>query len=72
MKFKDTVNYLPNAYEEVEVLLSDGSIHKDMIVRERDGQKIIDDTDETPFDDTEPLVWRNYTDDIILGWRYIK
>lgn len=47
---------LPNAYEEVEVLLTDGRIRKEMIVRGKYGN----------------LEWRDYADKYIKAWREIK
>lgn len=47
---------LPNAYEEVEILLTDGRIRKDMIIRGRYGN----------------LEWRNYTNSSIKAWREIS
>lgn len=47
---------LPNAYEEVEILMIDGSVHKDMIVRGKYGN----------------LEWRNYTDRSVKAWREIN
>lgn len=44
---------LPNAYEEVEILMMDGSVHKDMIVRGKYGN----------------LEWRNWTERSIKAWR---
>lgn len=44
---------LPNAYEEVKVLLDDGNISKDMIVREKYGN----------------LEWRDHADRFIKAWR---
>lgn len=47
---------LPNAYEEVEVLLTDGRIRKEMIVRGKYGN----------------LEWRDYADKYIKAWREIQ
>lgn len=47
---------LPSAYEEIEILMVDGSIHNDMIVRGKYGN----------------LEWRNYEDRSIKAWRYTK
>lgn len=47
---------LPNAYEEVEVLLTDGRIRKEMIVRGKYGN----------------LEWRDYADKHIKAWREIQ
>ena len=47
---------LPNAYEEVEILMMDGSVHKDMIVRGKYGN----------------LEWRNWTERSIKAWREIS
>ena len=44
---------LPNAYEEVKVLLDDGNISKDMIVRGKYGN----------------LEWRDHADRFVKGWR---
>lgn len=44
---------LPNAYEEVKVLLDDGIITKDMIVRGKYGN----------------LEWRDHTDKSVKAWR---
>lgn len=44
---------LPNAYEEVEILMVDGSIHRDMIVRGKYGN----------------LEWRNYEDRSVKAWK---
>ena len=44
---------LPNAYEEVEVLLDDGNITKDMIVRWKYGN----------------LEWRDHADRFVKAWR---
>ena len=44
---------LPNAYEEVELLMIDGSIRKDMIIRGKYGN----------------LEWRNYEDRNVRAWR---
>lgn len=44
---------LPNAYEEVEILMKNGEIHVDMIVRGKYGN----------------LEWRNYVDSEIKAWR---
>lgn len=49
--FKD--DELPNAYEEVELLMIDGSIHKDMIIRGKYGN----------------LEWRNWEDKSVKAWR---
>lgn len=47
---------LPSAYEEVEIIMIDGNIHKDMIVRGKYGN----------------LEWRNFDDRSIKAWRYIN
>lgn len=47
---------LPSAYEEVEIIMVDGNIHKDMIVRGKYGN----------------LEWRNFDDRSIKAWRYIN
>lgn len=47
---------LPSAYEEVEILMVDGNIHKDMIVRGKYGN----------------LEWRNFEDRSVKAWRYIE
>lgn len=47
---------LPNAYEEVEILMMNGSVHKDMIVRGK----------------YENLEWRNWDDRSIKAWREIS
>lgn len=47
---------LPNAYEEVEILMMDGSVHKDMIVRGRYGN----------------LEWRNWAGRSVKAWREIS
>ena len=47
---------LPNAYEEVEILMMDGSVHNDMIVRGKYGN----------------LEWRNYVDRSVKAWREIS
>lgn len=44
---------LPNVYEEVEVLIDDGHIRKDMIVRGKYGN----------------LEWRDHADMFIKAWR---
>lgn len=44
---------LPNAYEEVKVLLDDGNISKDMIVRGKYGN----------------LEWRDHADRFVKAWR---
>lgn len=44
---------LPNAYEEVKVLLDDGNITKDMIVRGKYGN----------------LEWRDHADRFVKAWR---
>lgn len=46
---------LPNAYEEVELLMDDGSIHRDMIIRGKYGN----------------LEWRNWEDKSVKAWREI-
>lgn len=47
---------LPSAYEEVEIIMVNGNIHKDMIVRGKYGN----------------LEWRNFDDRSIKAWRYIN
>lgn len=47
---------LPNAYEEVELLMFDGSIHRDMIVRGKYGN----------------LEWRNWEDKSVKAWRELR
>lgn len=47
---------LPSAYEEVEILMFNGDIHRDMIIRGKYGN----------------LEWRNYVDRSVKAWRYIK
>lgn len=47
---------LPNAYEEVEILMMNGDIHKDMIVRGKYGN----------------LQWRNWDDRSVKAWREIS
>ena len=47
---------LPNAYEEVEILMIDGSVHNDMIVRGKYGN----------------LEWRNWADRSVKAWREIS
>ena len=44
---------LPNAYEEVKVLLDDGNITKDMVVRRKYGN----------------LAWRDHADRFVQAWR---
>lgn len=46
---------LPNAYEEVEILMDNGEIHKDMIIRGKYGN----------------LEWRNWEDRKVKAWREI-
>lgn len=46
---------LPNAYEEVEVLLVDGDVRKDMIVQGENGN----------------LEWKNCVDKSIKAWRRV-
>lgn len=47
---------LPSAYEEVEILLSNREIRKDMIIRGKYGN----------------LEWRNWEDKTVIAWRNIK
>ena len=47
---------LPSAYEEVEVLMTNGDIHRDMIIRGKYGN----------------LEWRNWKDRKIKAWREIN
>lgn len=47
---------LPNAYEEVKVLLDDGNITRDMIVRGKYGN----------------LEWRDHEDRFVKAWRETK
>lgn len=47
---------LPSVYEEVEILMFNGDIHRDMIIREKYGN----------------LEWRNWVDKNVKAWRYIK
>ena len=47
---------LPNAYEEVEILMTNGDIHRDMIVRRKN----------------ENLEWRNSEDRRVKAWREIN
>lgn len=44
---------LPNAYEEVKVLLNDGNVSKDMIIRGKYGN----------------LEWRDHADRFVEAWR---
>lgn len=47
---------LPSAYEEVEILMFNGDIHRDMIIRGKYGN----------------LEWRNWVNKSVKAWRYIK
>lgn len=43
----------PTPYKIVEILMNDGKIHKDMMVRAKYGN----------------LTWRNWDDKAVVGWR---
>ena len=47
---------LPSAYEEVEILMTDGTVAKDMIIRGK----------------CENLEWTNFADGAIKAWREIS
>lgn len=46
----------PPLYEMVEIIMTDGTIRRDMRIRGEYGNRI----------------WRNYTDAYVVGWRYIE
>ena len=46
----------PELYKEVEILMSDGNIRKDMMIKGKYGN----------------YEWRNYVDTFVIGWRLIK
>lgn len=46
----------PPLYERVEIIMTDGTIREDMMIKGKYGNRI----------------WRNYTDAYVAGWRYIE
>lgn len=46
----------PPLYEIVEIIMTDGTIREDMMIKGKYGNRI----------------WRNYTDAYVAGWRYIE
>lgn len=46
----------PPLYERVEIIMTDGTIREDMMIKGKYGN----------------LIWRNYTDAYVAGWRYIE
>ena len=49
----------PELYKEVEILMSDGNIRKDMMIKGKYGK----------YGNYE---WRNYVDTFVIGWRSIE
>ena len=46
----------PELYKEVEILMSDGNIRKDMMIKGKYGN----------------YEWRDYVDTAVIGWRPIE